>query len=143
MHDKTGKMKTEANISNDAAMEVSKCGGKSFRNNVGGAWAGQKVRQFRENGSVFAVIKDPYRINFGLQVGSGDRIGWLPVKITPEMVGMTIAQFMSLEMKKMNGTASPDQIRWHEIVLADGGLSGFIRDKSDVARVINGDRLDP
>ena len=135
--------RTEANVSNDAAIAVSKAGGKSFRNNVGSAWTGIKVREYTENGERYIILKAPRWITFGLMEGSGDRIGWLPVKITREMVGQVFARFMSMEMKTAKGRARPKQINWHEAVLRDGGLSGFVRSNDDVQKVIDGKRVDP
>jgi len=142
MFDKNN-MRSEANVSNDAAIAFSNGGGKSFRNNVGSAWSGVKVKEYSEGGKRYIVLKAPRRIKFGLMEGSADRIGWLPVKITQAMVGSTIAQFTSMEMKKLNGRATPAQVRWHEIVLRDGGLSGFVRCKEDVLSILAGDRINP
>ena len=136
-------MRSEANVSNDAAITVSKDGGKSFRNNVGGAWTGKKVKEYTKDGKRYAVIENPRWIDFGLMKGSGDRIGWLPVKITAEMVGQVFARFLSLEIKTATGRARKDQITWHENVWRDGGLTGFCRNDDDVRRVLGGEKIDP
>ena len=127
---------TEANISNSAAIVVSKNGGKSFRNNVGGAWSGRKVSSYTKNGKQYVVIENGRWITFGLFKGSADRIGWLPVKITKEMVGKTFARFLSLEMKKAKGRISPDQLKWKEVVEKDGGLAGIIRCDKDIDELL-------
>lgn len=138
-----GKQRSEGNVSNDAAIVVSKEGGKSFRNNVGGAWSGKKVSEYTKGGKRYAVIENPRWIDFGLIKGSADRIGWLPVKITADMVGQTIARFLSLELKTKTGKPRKEQITWHENVWRDGGLTGFCRNDDDVRRVLAGEKVDP
>lgn len=133
-------VRSEANVSNDAAIAVSKAGGKSFRNNVGGAWSGKKIRTL-PNGDV--VLRDAMWINFGLMKGSADRIGWVPVTITQDMVGQRFARFLSMEMKTETGRASDAQIKWHDIVWRDGGLSGFCRCVEDAERIMRGEKIDP
>lgn len=127
---------TEANISNSAAIVVSKNGGKSFRNNVGSAWSGRKVSSYIKNGNQYTVIENARYITFGLFKGSADRIGWIPVKITKEMIGKTFARFLSLEMKTKNGRISADQLKWAEVVKKDGGLAGIIRSDEDINEII-------
>ena len=137
------KNRSEQNVSNDAAIALSKAGGKSFRNNVGSAWTGIKVREYTENGERYMILKAPRWITFGLTEGSADRIGWLPVKITAAMVGHVFARFLSMEMKAAKGRARPKQVNWHDTVLRDGGLSGFVRSNDDVQKIIDGERVDP
>lgn len=135
--------RTEANVSGDGAVTVSKEGGKSFRNNVGGAWTGKKVKEYTKNGKRYAVIENPRWITFGLFKGSGDRIGWKSITVTADMVGKKFAQFLSLEFKDEKGRARKDQITWHENVWRDGGLTGFCRNDDDVRRVLSGEKVDP
>lgn len=135
--------RSEANISNSAAITVSRNGGKSFRNNVGGTWTGIKRHEYTENGKRYAIIENPRWITFGLIKGSADRIGWKSIVITADMVGKKFAQFLSLEMKAKNGIALDDQVNWHNVIINDGGLSGFARSDDDVKRIMNGERIDP
>lgn len=138
--------RSEANVSNDAAITVSKNGGKSFRNNVGGAWTGRKVNRLPNGSPVpsgYTLLKDARWITFGLMNGSADRVGWKTIVITADMVGKKIAQFLSLEMKTATGRARKEQITWHENVWRDGGLTGFCRNDEDVIRVMNGEKIDP
>lgn len=135
--------RSEANVSGDAAIEASRMGAVSFRNNVGSAWAGRKVKEYTKGGKRYAVIENPRWIKFGLTEGSADRIGWKTVTITADMVGSKIAQFLSLEVKAAKGVAREKQVKWHNAVCDAGGLSGFVRCKDDVVRVINGERVDP
>ena len=57
----------------------------------------------------------------------GDRIGFTEVKITPEMVGQTVAVFTNIEEKTDNDRLKPGQIRWHNFVLEHGGISKIIK----------------
>jgi hypothetical protein len=64
------------------------------------------------------------------QVKSADLIGIRPVKITPSMIGMTIGQFMSREVKAGNWKWSGSeremaQLRWAELILSLGGDACF------------------
>ena len=42
-------------------------------------------------------------VQFGLAKGSSDLIGFKTVKVTPEMIGQEIAQFVSIEIKTERG----------------------------------------
>jgi hypothetical protein len=130
----------EANVQASGRVTASKCGATTFRNNVGGAWSGRKVKTL-PNGDI--VLRGSRWITFGLTEGSGDTVGWVSKTITPEMVGDQIAQFLSLEYKTKTGRASKKQINWHDVVINAGGLSGFARCDDDVRQIINGVRVDP
>lgn len=146
MQTKGERMRSEANVSNDTAVAASKEGAKTFRNNVGGAWTGIKQDRTPDGRLVpkgYTLLRNARWIDFGLQKGSADRIGWVPVKITPEMVGEMFARFLSLEIKREDGRARKEQVIWHDIVTRDGGLSGFIRNADDVRDVIAGRSIDP
>jgi len=95
-----------------------------FRNNVGLAFQGEIVSD--ENRMI--VIKNYRRIRFGLIDGSGDYIGWKSVIITQEMVGKKIAQFLSVETKKVKGVRKPNQINWCIVINKNGGIGLFIDD---------------
>ena len=118
----------ETDLGREIQVAASKIGCRLFRNNVGEAWVGlaqvvtQGKRVFLEEGDV--VIRHKSRVVYGLCVGSGDHIGWKPVLITPDMVGNTIAQFVSCEEKKPHKShTSPEQLNWRDAVNASGGLA--------------------
>jgi ribosomal protein S19 len=98
-------------------------GVRLFRNNVGKAWMGKVIKQTPE----MVVLQNPRFVQFGLQVGSGDLIGWKPVTITPDMVGQKLAVFVSLECKTETGKAKPEQINWMQQVSAAGGIASVVR----------------
>lgn len=59
----------------------------------------------------------------GLHMGSGDLIGWRPVTITQDMVGKTVAVFLSVEVKTRKGRMRPEQKAWMETVNNAGGIA--------------------
>lgn len=99
-----------------------------FRNSTGKAWAGEGTPV--KGGGVF--IKNPRRISFGLVVGGSDLIGWNPLKITPDMVGQTIAQFYAVECKtKEYKKTTEDQMNFLQQVANAGGLAEIAREQKN------------
>lgn len=94
-------------------------GRRLFRNNTGFAWQSNKTRKM-SGGAL--VLLEPRPVHFGLHVGSHDLIGIQPVVITPEMVGCTIGQFVSVEVKVGRRQQTPDQQRWGDMIALCGGL---------------------
>jgi hypothetical protein len=95
-------------------------GAKVFRNNVGklqdrfGTW-----------------------VAYGLHPGSPDLVGWMPVTITSEMVGTTVAVFVGIEAKReAGGVVSEPQARFLAALKADGALSGVARSAEDLAAIL-------
>jgi len=70
-----------------------------------------------------------------LAPGSSDLIGFRRVKITPEMVGQTIAQFVAIEVKKDGGYPSHAQRDFCEFIGESGGLAGVARSPDDSRRI--------
>ena len=64
-------------------------------------------------------------VTFGLCPGSSDIIGIKPVKITPDMVGKTIGQFVAIEVKKKGKKATPDQLRFLNAIKSRGGFASI------------------
>jgi hypothetical protein len=59
--------------------------------------------------------------------GAADFIGFLPVRITKEMVGSYLAVFVSAETKRPVGARYTDgQVAWRDSVRAAGGIAGFV-----------------
>ena len=97
------------------------------------------VRLFRNNVGKFEDKKTGRWVEFGLMVGSADLIGWKRVIITPEMVGMPMAQFLSIEVKKLKGGRKADEQKtWARNVLAAGGLAGFARSPAEAVAILEG-----
>ncbi len=91
-------------------LRCSELGARVFRNNVG------KLQD--RNGRV---------VTYGLCVGSSDLIGYLPVTITPEMVGRTLAVFVAIEAKTETGRLRPEQRQFLTVVHEHGGIASVVR----------------
>lgn len=107
-----------------AALRIaaSVSGMRLWRNNVGSLQdaSGRWVR--------FGLANDSRTVNSALK--SGDLIGINPVVITPAMVGATIGQFVSYEVKRpgwvYSGTEREEaQARWCALVNMMGGYARF------------------
>lgn len=128
---------SETAILNRAILAGSKIDTVLFRNNVGMAYAGNKVVHIKPGYKVpivgpATVILDAHPIKFGLGEGSSDLIGWKPIKITPEMVGRTIAAFTALECKSIKGRLSGPQKNFLAAVEKAGGIQGVIKDPEQI-----------
>lgn len=109
-------------------LAASNAGAKIFRNNTGTGWVGQRLQHNSER----LVLKDPRPLNAGLCEGSSDLIGWIPVTVTPDMVGQKLAVFVALEVKTATGKVSEKQQKFIDAVTADGGVSGIVREPEHV-----------
>lgn len=107
---------------------------KIFRNNTGVGWVG-KVKRVKGSNSIF--IEEPRPLIAGLTVGSSDLIGWTEIKITPEMIGKTVAVFTAIEVKKnKSSTKSKEQINFLNQVRMSGGLSGFAENNEQAVNIV-------
>lgn len=119
-------------------VEASKLGKRLFRNNVGMGWAGKSFIPHKPtNLTVFpgdVVIRDARPLHSGLGEGSSDLIGWTPLKITPDMVGKTVAIFTACEVKTQTGRLKQSQKKFLDVVNAAGGLGICARNVEDATR---------
>jgi hypothetical protein len=93
------------------------------------------TRLFRNNTGTLRD-QDGRPVQFGLCKGSADLIGWKRVTITPEMVGSTVAVFLSIEVKTATGRLRPEQQQWLDAVQAAGGIAGVARSVEDAQRIM-------
>jgi hypothetical protein len=131
----------EANIQNGIMIALSKVGATIFRNNVGLGWAG-KTFKYKKEGWVRVyvypgdvLVKNARPLHAGLCKGSADLIGWMPVVITQDMVGSTVAVFLAPEVKTETGRASPDQVNFANAVNRAGGRAGIARNSDDAVQI--------
>lgn len=103
-----------------------------FSNPVGTGWVGKFIGF---DGST-ALILGGHRISFGLHEGSPDQCGWLPVKITPEMVGKTVAVFVGFEAKDGRNKPELEQVQFIDRLIADGAIAGVCYSGEDARKVI-------
>lgn len=122
----------ENNIQKRIMLALSKQGVTIFRNNTGMGWAGEAIRL--QSGDV--LIKNPRPLHAGLCVGSSDLIGFKPVKITPDMVGKTVAVFTAVEVKTPTGRASKEQLNFIDRVKQAGGNAGVARNEAEAEYIV-------
>lgn len=100
---------SEAEVAPQVLQAMTASGCRIYRNNVGCAKFGARWIQYGVGGK-----------------GASDYIGYLPVRITPEMVGYVLAVFVAPETKaQANADYTAEQILWRDNVLAAGGIAGF------------------
>lgn len=75
-------------------------------------------------------------VRFGLAPGSSDLIGLRRIVVGPEHVGRTLAVFTAVEVKDARGRASPEQVRFLEVVRDLGGLGGIARSVEEAHQII-------
>ena len=104
-----------------------------------------KARLFRNQVGHYVVAQDDCkscqrfgrRITSGLCPGSSDLIGWMPVMITPEMVGQTFARFVAVEAKReQGGTLQENQRAFLAQLERDGALAGVARSVGDLEEIL-------
>lgn len=101
-----------------------------FRANVGRGWTG-KTERITKGGLVAVqpgdvVIRKARPFDTGLPPGFSDTFGALPVLVTPDMVGRTIAQFVALEVKQPGERAKDHQAKFLQAVRNQGGRAGVV-----------------
>lgn len=95
-----------------------------------------RIRVFRNNVGV-AHFPDGSVVRYGLCPGSADLIGWREVTITPDMVGQTFAQFLSVECKAPKGRTTDKQDAWFFAVKRGGGVALVARSVEDVRHLLS------
>lgn len=121
-------MKQETTIQQKIQVYASKLGWRLFRNNCGLAWTGKPI----PGGQGTIVLQNARRIRFGLAVGSSDLIGWRSIKVTQDMVGKRMAQFVAVEVKTESGKPTRDQETFLAVVWAAGGHAQIARSEADL-----------
>lgn len=120
----SGPVNAETPIVKDIQLAASRAGARLLRNNVGALE--DKRGRF---------------VTFGLCPGSSDLIGWIPVKITPDMVGQTVAIFTAVEGKTPEGRERQNQKDFIDAVRTAGGRAGFARSVEQAISIIRGEHL--
>lgn len=82
-------------------------------------------------------LHDGRYISSGLVAGSSDLIGYTPVCITPDMVGKRVAIFTAVEVKSEKGKAQPNQLNFIDVINADGGIAGVVRNENELLDLIS------
>ena len=76
-------------------------------------------------------------VQFGLAKGSSDLLGFKKIKITEDMIGKEIAQFVSIEVKCPKGRLTPQQNNWLNFINKSGGITGVARSIKDVFNILS------
>jgi len=127
----------ETNLTRKIMIELGKNKNiRIFRNNIGKCWIGAS-KKFTQPTTVNVksgdvLIQSARYFDAGLCVGSSDLIGLKSVKITPEMVGSTLAVFTAVEVKTPTGKISTEQISFINMVQKMGGIGIICRDENDI-----------
>lgn len=103
---KPKRQRKESNLVEQLLKRAGQLGMKLWRNQVG-----------------TYKLADGRYISSGLCVGSSDLIGYIPVVITPEMLGKTIAVFVAVEAKSPTGRASQRQLDFINHIVESGGVA--------------------
>jgi hypothetical protein len=111
---------SEADVSPQVVQALEASGCILHRNNIGVAKFG------------------PHWVRYGVGgKGGSDHIGFLPVRVTPAMVGQLVAVFVAPEVKRPRGGAySREQIIFRNAVVAAGGIAGFCHNWEDGRRLV-------
>ncbi|RJT42030.1 hypothetical protein D3227_04970 [Mesorhizobium waimense] len=115
---------------------ASSLGARLFRQQVGMAWVGKVERgpgHFRlAAGDV--VIRNARPFHAGFE-GMSDLGGWVPVEITHDMIGSTVAVYAQVEVKE-NGRPTKEQTAWVDAVNNAGGRAGVARNEADLNQIL-------
>lgn len=128
-------MPRESAIQSAILLAASRAGGTIFRQNVGMGWTGKATRDSK-TGDV--LIRQGRPLHAGLIKGSSDLIGWMPVTITPDMVGATIAVFTAIEVKQPGGRSTPEQRTFIRNLQSAGGRAGVARSVDEALAILQG-----
>lgn len=109
--------------------------GTFFRANVGSGWTGEKIIK-QLNGDV--LIKQARPFSGGMVVGFPDIFGAVPVTITPDMVGQTVAIFAGIEIKTPTGRVRPEQQNFIEFMAKQGCRVGVARSVEQAVNIARG-----
>lgn len=107
--------------------------------NVGTGWIGN-AKKFHSVTNITALpgdvlIRNARPFKAGIE-GMHDLVGWQSVEVTPEMVGMRLAVFASLEVKGARGRPRKMQLVFRDNVLKAGGLSGIVYSVEEAEKVL-------
>jgi hypothetical protein len=132
----------ESKIQREIQLAAPKLGARLFRNNVALGWVGKSTR-FKKVEQITVrpgdvVVRCARPLHAGLCVGSSDLIGWVPITITAEMVGRTVAVFSGVEVKTTDTHATEDQSAFIDVICKAGGIGLVARSVSDLERGILG-----
>ena len=95
------------------------------------------LRMFRNQVGQLPDLRTGRPVQFGLAKGSSDLIGFKTIKITQDMVGSSVAQFVSIEVKTPTGKPTQIQQNWLHCIKSAGGISGIARSIEDAKKILD------
>lgn len=108
-------------------------GARLFRNQVG-------QYKLADPRCSFCNTEHPRRVISGLAKGSADLVGWIPIVVTPEMVGRRLAVFTSVEVKAPGAKTEKNhlerQIDWLKAVQESGGFGIFATSDTEAVKAL-------
>lgn len=132
---------SEADLMRRLQKLASTLGARLFRQNTGMAWVGKVERGYPGKrvvlGAGDVVIRNARPFHAGFS-GMSDLGGWVPVEVTPDMVGSTVATYCQVEVKSNGGRPTKEQLAWIEAVKRAGGRAGIARNENDLAAILFG-----
>lgn len=141
-------MTSPANQNRLSQLAATALGARLWRMTVGLGWFAAPERTIKatkpltvtmQPGDVLLRQARPFRAGC---VGMSDGGGLVPVVVTPEMVGQTIAVSLWIEDKQGRGRPSEEQKSFIRMVRQFGGRAGVARCEDDVRRIIEGEIVD-
>jgi len=111
---------SESAILKRVMMEASKLGLRVWRNNTGA---------LRD--------QDGRLVRYGLCVGSSDLIGLIPVTITPDMIGQTLAVFTAIEVKAPGKKPTEEQAKFLAAIRKNKGIALLIDDEKKLKSMLD------
>lgn len=94
------------------------------------------ARLFRNNCGALKDARGQW-IRFGVaNPGGSDFIGWVPVKISQDMVGKVLPIFTAVEIKTVSGKPTQEQTAFIEAIKKAGGIAGIVRSVSDLEKLL-------
>lgn len=136
-------MTKEHDLQNEIRLEVSKNQlGTLFRANVGRGWTGEVQRMNLTPRMNTLVISNPRPFHTGLPTGFPDLFGFVPITITPDMVGQQVAVFAAVEVKQKTGRISAKQRDMLAFLQSQGARAGVARSVIDAARILSGEGVE-
>ena len=133
-------MTKEHDLQNEIRLHVAREQlGTLFRANVGQGWAGKVQRMHLTPDTNTILLVNPRPFSTGLPVGFPDLFGFVPVTITPDMVGQEIAVFAAVEVKQKTGRVSTKQRDMLAFLQQQGARAGVARSVDDAAHILSGE----
>ena len=120
---------TESALLRRLLLASSKLGARLFRNQIG------RYRLARP--TCMECQRFGRIVSSGMAIGSPDLVGWLPVTITPEHVGTTLAVFVGVEAKTAEGKTSPQQRAFVAALERAGAVSGVVRSVEELEKLLH------